>query len=309
MFDSPGIDALAYSQFNNILSTDQINGLTTNNPFSLGKLNYYIGEDAGKQITYPGDTASPQVLQDYYNAGLNATSLKRACCNSIGKAGAGIDDTISVDISIPLTESEMMWATNGEDDAQRLAGKFGVSKKTITIPKSLCTTMMPDYKWASGVCDDFYKVYCNNVKEIYRAAVEGEYNPMEFAKYKPECACYGDVPNFIKQLGENVPAKCYMNGCFDGNASYLDAPSREDCHFTICQANVNIDAPEAKYVDPEIYQKQSCGSETSNQTTNNTPSPTTAYVKTEPLFPIDLLSEKAHWQRIRTHLTITGPRS
>jgi hypothetical protein len=235
-------DALVYGTFsNNITSNALLNEMAS--------------------ATNPPSSSTLQ-LNTYFNSLLTDTNIKRAVC--MNKHGLGDDKGINVRIPVP-SNYDM------KNESDLLRKKFGYIDKLVKVPVSVASKYS-DHTQGSQKCDYFMKVYCENQKMLYKQQNNGLFNQSEWKKYKPECACYGDINS---QLGFNVAPYCYMDGCNNGSQNvYLDPVSRQasfvsgTCPTTICSANINIDnATAGRDVNTNAQFNQTCGT---NSNTNST---------------------------------------
>ena len=112
----------------------------------------------------------------------------------------------------------------------------------VSIPADMCPN---NYTGAGQKCDNFYSVYCANILDMYKKQLKAakgdsaEYNHEEFIRYKPECACFGDMSVF-SEVPETFPRKCVFGGCGEGGKSYLDSGSRNaNCSLNVCKSIIN----------------------------------------------------------------------
>ena len=128
----------------------------------------------------------------------------------------------------------------------------------MTIPASMCNNLPTSSGSANyvksakndptynGPCDDFYKVYCANMRAFYndeyQAVYPGgtpDYNTFSI-QYKPECACLNPNPSIPLNFPYGPACLMYPN-CSTANNDrgvvYLDPASRKDCpaslHYAI----------------------------------------------------------------------------
>ena len=234
------IDSLVYSQPDSILTDQELNNNNITLPLTSlpNGAQYIFGSEAGTTLQCAADT---QCSSNYMDAVLNASIIKRACCQDMIEVDP-IDGNIPITVRIPAPEN---WPY-GNNQYDVTAEKFGYIDKTVYVPSSVCNTLIPNYKYGSGICDDFMHSYCANANEIYRSQAEN-YDLTEFANYKPECGCYGDRPGFLQTIGaraDNIPAKCFNPGCNPSvfKTVYLDPTSRNNqCDITLCEAVVNYE--------------------------------------------------------------------
>jgi hypothetical protein len=237
------IDALAYVNFpNNVTDQNELYALTQK----------YLG------------TATSNERSKYLDTVLSDTTIKRACClGNTGINGQGVNVRIPVPTGFNI---------NNIDDPA--AKKFGYIDKNIKIPSSMCNAY-PTYTVGQDTCNEFYSTYCQNMKDLYTLENGGNFDPIEFAIYKPECACYGQVNTFGGQA--NVSPMCYMPGCDPGSAAYLDPTSRQyGCTQSICQAIINYSEFNAGHnIDINNQIIQECGKYIPPPTKPPTPDHTT----------------------------------
>lgn len=246
-----GFDALSLATMQNNLNSSD-----------LPDLNQYIGTSF---TTFNNST------QQFLNNTLTDTQLKRACClaNPI---------TTNTNVRIPLFpeiegEIEANPSVYGESELQ-----YGYFDRPTEMPvPNMCPSGYdminnPTQETYTN-CDTFFKVYCSNIiKEFQNENPQG-FDYLKFSYYKPECACFVPIPNWLKNLDANIAPKCLYPGCnAGGNSSggsgnvWLDHVSKaSNCDLTICQANINISGTEAEN-DISIQNKieQECGRQHSN---------------------------------------------
>lgn len=195
-----------------------------------------------------------------FNNQLNGTTFKRACCMSKKR--------IPVKIPIP---------NNFNGNTTNLNKNMNYIEKNINIPDGVCGS----YTQGSPDCDQFFAIYCANVKNDYMIANGGNFDPSEFNEYAPECACYGktlidyasekETLSVGDQLKLNYPPKCYMLGCNDPNSAYQDKQSRDNqCNIISCDAQILVQGSSAGR-DLSVSGtnvQQNCGGNTSGNTDN-----------------------------------------
>ena len=163
--------------------------------------------DLGISSTYIAKAPDASKLNSYLDDILSNTTVKRACCTQNNK-GKTTSDKISVLVRIPIPSSEYSYGDNPSADIWQ---NHGYIDKYINVPVSVCNTYGLDYNTNS--CQDFMTLYCNNIKKEFKsnlAQMKKSYTDADFAKFKPECSCYGDKPSYING---NPPPVCYLNAC------------------------------------------------------------------------------------------------
>ena len=206
---------------------------------------------------------------------LAQTTLKRLCCQA--KVDSENSNNFVIKVRIPLFKEVKADGTFGSDiAANTLPGeKFKFYEKEISVPKTLCNTnKLKKYtsnrnktsggnenNWVgTDACDDFYHVYCKNslkeFKELIGDRYEKEDGQQLFIDYKPECACFGDWPKFVKQMPVNAQKTamgvyhCMEPLCITKDDAYRPKESANDCKvdMQICQQNVQaqLDAGDIK---------------------------------------------------------------
>jgi hypothetical protein len=222
------VDALVYSEINNnMIDKDELDEWRSSIFVRDGTL-------IDKQIT------------DRLNDVMKNTTIKRACC--LGNVSEDDPDMLVVNARIPIPLSI------NSSDLSSLNNKFKYYDKRIHVPKSLCNEFVKPNKGNDSVyqrpCDDFYNVYCSNMKKMYMKEIgpNAKFDNEEFAKYKPECACYNEFTKFSRD-GIPISPKCMMfPGCTDSNYDngvvYLDPESRKNCpqeiNMAICNQIINL---------------------------------------------------------------------
>lgn len=201
------MDALVYAEIpNNISDTNELADLANS-----------------VQIAASSTSEISNNLSQY----LSETTIKRACC--LGRAGPPkADNSTGIRVRIPIPTGY-----NVKGDVQgEIENKFGFIDKMVYVPENMCSST---YSPGSAYCDNFYEIYCSNMREFYETENGGNFDEIEFSKYKPECACYSKP----KEGYNSIPPKCYMMNCNQGVAGlYLDPLSRTSgpCNMTICNA-------------------------------------------------------------------------
>lgn len=259
------IDTLAYAYIQNNLTSEQLtsSGLST-------KL----------IISNPSETN--QILSEM----LDNTTIKRACCINKGRPMI-TSEQFPVTVRIP-TPANYNYGTNPLSEVWK---KFGYIDSTIYIPSSMCDALDAEtgnqYNYNSQTCQDFMGLYCANVGAFYNSelkALNSPYDDNEFAQYKPECACFAEMPSYITGA---IAAGCWAVGCDpNSNTAFVDTQSRTPCDVTICNTNLNLAGMSvggAANINSKVSQQ--CGNQInqavqgktgSSNTTANTGSNTTA---------------------------------
>jgi hypothetical protein len=183
---------------------------------------------------------------------LSNTTIKRACCLR------GPDpNNFSVNVRIPIPKD---YSTDIPD----INNKFGYIDKAVTVPASMCKGLQtasgtadyvkpdkndPSY---SGPCDDFYAVYCANMRAFYNDEYQSvypgstpDYNKFSL-EYKPECACFNPNPTIPPGKLPYGPLCLMYPNCTAANndrgVAYLDSMSRSKCpdSLTICNQVLDL---------------------------------------------------------------------
>ena len=182
---------------------------------------------------------------------LSQTNVKRACCSK--------KDTVNIRIPIPSNIN-----LNEYSDKKDIYSKYGYFDVAgVKIDQNTCPN---DHKNFGAKCDTFYNVYCANVLQMYKDQQKqvygpsAEYNHKEFIRYKPECACFGDISVF-SEIPETFPRKCVFGGCSEGGKAYMDPGSRnQNCSLNVCKSIIsaaNADVGGSVNMKSNIQQK--CG--------------------------------------------------
>jgi hypothetical protein len=159
---------------------------------------------------------------------LSKTTIKRGCCLNKNSSGP-----ITVKVKIPIPKD---YAVDKGSDNE----KYNFIEKIVEFDKSLCDSK---YTNGSSVCDDFYRAYCSEANREYIKLSGKSYNLSDWAKYAPDCACFGSLESGkitntipLANSGLNIPGKCYRPGC-GTSVSYIDSVSRSnECNITSCTA-------------------------------------------------------------------------
>ena len=210
--------ALAYASLENHLTSDG----------DIRNFNRYINWGDYKHGSE--DVGRSDVKNAILNRILHHTNAKRACCTG----------QKSVDVRIPIPNDVDLNAYSDKKDLYNNYQYFDVTG--VEIPSDMCPS---DHKGAGAPCDNFYAVYCANVLDMYVKQLKevkgdkAQYNHDEFLRYKPECACFGDISVF-SEIPETFPRKCVFSGCGEGGKSYLDSGSRDqNCSLNVCKSIIN----------------------------------------------------------------------
>lgn len=223
-----------------------------------------------RNILFSQGTPTDQQVKDALDQVLSNTTIKRACC-----LGGPNPNLFNVNVRIPLPN-------NYSADIPMINKNFGYIDKSVAVPSSLCKNLpslqgsatyakpsSPDY---SSPCDDFYTVYCANMRAFYNDEYQTTYpgkNPDSTSfsvDYKKECACYNPNPSFPPTFLS--PLCLLYPNCTKANSDqgqvYLDPLSRKPCpdNVTICQQVIDLSNASAGgniNVSPELNNQ--CGSQ------------------------------------------------
>ena len=154
---------------------------------------------------------------------LKNTTIKRGCCLTNSS-----DNIVKIKIRFPLHEKFKA------NDYNYIFNKYKFIDYYITFNRSLCNN---DYYRESEKCDNFYRLYCENILSFFKKENKNIFNQNDFVNYKNECACYGEKPDYI--IGD-IQSNCYKDGCnSDDKNIYVDKSSREKCATTFCIQAIN----------------------------------------------------------------------
>ena len=194
------------------------------------------------------------IARDILDRTLSNTTVKRACC--LGAASSTDPRSFAVQVRIPIPRD-----FNDLSDTNR---DFGFIDKIVNVPRTMCDSLQDstgnNVRYArpnrsdttySRPCDDFYKLYCENMLAFYvdeyKRAHPGQKIDSELfaTEYKPECACF----NVNSDFPPNVPLspRCLQyagcrNDLSDQGLVYLDFRSRDRCpeNITICSQVIDL---------------------------------------------------------------------
>jgi len=243
-------------------------------PLTFASINMLTNDTKviGDLINYSGPLQHNSIND--LNMQLDSTTIKRACCRNI----EGIDGNLKIDVRLPISSDV--------SPANDIGKKFGYLDKTISIPKSLCAS----YGYGIGQnssCDQFYNTYCKNIKESYKKQNNGVFDKNEWVQFKPECACYADIPGDGTYAGISIPTKCLTIGCVEGSA-YVSKANSPKCDNIICNAILNTSGAEvggAINIDSNVI--QNCGYSSKSIEGKPTPSQSTEAEKLMPSQPTE----------------------
>jgi hypothetical protein len=212
-----------------------------------------IDDDTNVRDMIRGLSGTPTTINEvkrFADEVLDETTIKRACCLTKQQRSTGKLQYIKVKMPIPID------ITEGNSN---IGKKFKFYEKVVQIPVNLCKP-----EWDDNFCDQFYQVYCHNVRNMYEndKTVLGEkYDGAEFAEFAPDCACFGkEIKDTL--MSQAIPHNCYMYGCNQNQIAYLDKGSRnldgtaKSCNLTICQSTIDLADISAKDINfvPTITQ-------------------------------------------------------
>jgi hypothetical protein len=233
------MDALIYSSSNNSIPNENLHSYGL---FSI-----------------MSNSPDPAHIDQYLNSILSQTSIKRACCMNKGKADASVS-SYPVTIRIPTPEN-YDYGNNPNADIWK---KYGYIEKTISVTPEICKLVDPSYNYNSSTCDDFMHLYCKNAKYEFMKGLDGSaYTDADFSKYRPECGCYGNKPDYISdsKVGGGVQPSCYLAECDITNTkTYIPISSRTPCTANFCSSLINFkDAQIGGKFDMSSKVVQNCG--------------------------------------------------
>ena len=147
--------------------------------------------------------------------------IKVGCCS---RANANDNSALNASVNVPLSPT----STN------ETLKKYNYQIKNLTIPANTCPANLYS---GSATCNAFYDVNCENQLANYKKL---NLPLSEFSSYSPSCSCYAPKQENEQQYSNNIPPKCYKDGC-GTQTSYLDPVSRtNECNLTICSSIVNL---------------------------------------------------------------------
>lgn len=215
------MDALVYASItNNLISDDELSDLHKTNVFMKPPV-IWVNDKQGDL----------KVLDNM----LDQTAIKKSVCMG--------NPTVSVRIPIPNDVSPY---------PQNL--KFGYIDKNVIVPENLRQQMISQgYSPNTDQCNKFMHLYCKNALKEYLATTGGVFNRDEWPNFKPECACYGQLPNWMADYG-SLPAVCWAPQCNAGAGAYLDLASQgnPNCTLQICNQNIDLSKIQAQQIDSTI---------------------------------------------------------
>jgi hypothetical protein len=205
------------------------------------------------------NSPDPAHIDQYLNTILSRTSIKRVCCMNKGKADSSVS-SYPVTIRIPTPEN-YDYGNNPNADMWK---KYGYIEKTINVTPEICKLVDPSYNYNSTTCDDFMHLYCKNAKYEFMKGLDGSaYSNSDFSKYRPECGCFGNKPDYISDsnVGGGVQPSCYLDECDITNTkTYIPIASRPPCTANFCSSLINFkDAQIGGKFDMSSKVVQNCG--------------------------------------------------
>lgn len=187
---------------------------------------------------------------------IDATTIKRACCQYKGKSGNGYlfkdpNGVMPITVTIPLTDD-----LKNNYSKNSIERKYNIHNKTVNVPVSECDKY-PSYSYdgegGATDCDIFYKIYCDNALQDYKRYVGADtdiskYSIQEFSRFKPECACYAEPSPIMKEMHQGDEAlllrhpECWPNGSCT-TAEYQPTNKRAACslHVTKCVQQILLE--------------------------------------------------------------------
>jgi len=173
------------------------------------------------------------------------TTLKRGVCraNSQGKPS-------KVLVRIPIPKGASMMGT---------AKKYGYKDVLVDVsthPRLQQT--QKGYKPGNTKCNQFYYLYCANVRKGYKKANDGRFDVGDWPSYKADCACFPQDPVWLNRQGVgSLPGKCWAPKC-GAEGAYEDEASRgktgggESCSVKVCNTDIDFSDVEAGEIDAQI---------------------------------------------------------
>ena len=187
-------------------------------------------QPANSRISTDPDNANNQLNQI-----IDKTTIKRACC--LKKQIPEDPNNYVIDVRLPLFNDAKY---DPNEPIGKVYSKYKIYDESIKIPKSVCNLV----NTSQTECDNFYEVYCRNLVEEYKKKNNGKIDYQEFKYYKPECACYADMPVWLKNSVANPPPpKVFLPGCIASfGGAYMDPLSRDptQINYTFCTANIDL---------------------------------------------------------------------
>lgn len=223
-----------------------------------------------RNVLFSQGTPTDQQVKNALDQVLANTTIKRACC-----LGGPNPNAFNVNVRIPIP-------SDYSTDIPTINKNFGYIDKSVSVPSSLCANLpspngpvtytKPTTADYSTPCDNFYSVYCANMRAFYNDEYQATYpgktpDSASFSvDYKKECACFNPNPSFPPTFLS--PLCLLYPNCTKANADqgqvYLDPLSRKPCpdNVTICQQVIdlsNASAGGSINVSPEL--NNNCGNQ------------------------------------------------
>lgn len=118
--------------------------------------------------------------------------------------------------------------------------------RQISLHEDLASEVDEEYRNPkSTACQNFYTVYCTDMINRFTQAQGGVFDADAFREFRPECACFVPVPQYITDAGINAAPMCFLPGCEPTGGVFMDPVSSSpdtNCNLTICQANIDMGA-------------------------------------------------------------------
>jgi hypothetical protein len=232
-------DALMYAYIKNVLS------ITDLDKFS------------NVDISLDGSMSKSEAISKI----LSETTRKRACC--MAKSPSGRPNVYQIDVRIPIPEKNKVYTPNDVGVDSKIKNTFQFTDKTVFFPEEACEKDTTDaYIPRNDNCERFMHTYCTTMNELYRQQVKAlgkDYDPVEFANFKPECACYADIPQAVKDI--NVDKACLVTKeCRNGENVYQNNKLYgKSCPSNICSVMINqTDFTAGHDIAAQNYVTQKC---------------------------------------------------
>lgn len=271
-----GLNALALASSKIIIPDNELK-----NKFESAKLSKSL------KFSSSGDI---NASKDILNKILNYTQLKRACCLYYKEKDKNEGEK-SIGVKIPIPGKNADGTPLEVTDEMMKKYKYYEVNVKIPVNDKICNNIDGDnipYTRGSSKCDDFYKVYSENViYDFYLLNPDLQFkadsmNYDALSSYGSDTICYAPLPQWASLSKLNTSPICVVPNCGSNGVSqnniYLDPTSREKPACNICLQQLIADDVTATNINIQNKLTQQCagsGDTTGTQGSGNSTNATT----------------------------------